>query len=93
MLPNGYASVGLAMRDLSKRVATLEPGTVGAVTLRDAIDRPPRETPGAIRWARRATSGSPVATVNFQACFQSTEGNYHDCRPLETRTTILRVGD
>jgi hypothetical protein len=32
------------MRDLSKRVATLEAGTLGAVTVRDAIDRPPRET-------------------------------------------------
>ena len=32
------------MRDVSKRVATLEAGTVGAVTIRDAIDRPPQET-------------------------------------------------
>jgi hypothetical protein len=32
------------MLDLSKRVATLEAGVVGAVTLRDAIDRPPKET-------------------------------------------------
>jgi hypothetical protein len=32
------------MRDLSKRVATLEAETGGAATVRDAIDRPPRET-------------------------------------------------
>jgi|HubBroStandDraft_6_1064221.scaffolds.fasta_scaffold661972_2 hypothetical protein len=30
--------------NLSKRMATLEAEAVGAVTLRDAIDRPPRET-------------------------------------------------
>jgi hypothetical protein len=29
---------------LRKRVVTLEAGTPGAVTVRDAIDRPPRET-------------------------------------------------
>jgi len=32
------------MRDLSKRVANLEAGALGAVTVRDAIDRPPQET-------------------------------------------------
>jgi hypothetical protein len=36
--------MGWVMRDLSKRVANLEAETVGAVTLRDAIDRPPHET-------------------------------------------------
>ena len=72
---------------ISRRVPTLEAGTVGAVTVRDAIDRPPRETRdewpdkpvfrrltllGARQAVRRATSGSPAGKGTLRSGYLQT---------------------
>jgi len=49
------------MRDRSKRVATLEAGTLGAVTVRDAIDRPPQETRE--EWIARQAAQAVVGSL------------------------------